>query len=90
MYMLGFEAERSQTARLLSVETQLRRVLQAQHHRLLGHPQRRLLPVKLQNRVPVNTGLVKETTSARLAPALAGLRHLPDRVAGIPPQSTPA
>src|SRR6218665_271232 len=75
-------AQPAQPGNALAVEVQLRRVLQAQHHRVLGHALGAGLPVRLEDVLPVNVLVRKEAVgTAGVAPAPAGSR---DAGCGLP------
>src|SRR6218665_47720 len=76
-------AQPPQPGNALAVEVQLRRVLQAQHHRVLGHALGAGLPVRLEDVLPVNVLVRKEAVgTAGVAPAPPSN---PDAACGPPP-----
>src|SRR5471032_580478 len=78
---LGFIAQWPESERALSVEVQFRGVLQAQHDTMSFHPLLRVLPMWLENRMPVDVPVVEEAVRRhRLAPTLACLGHTGHRV----------
>src|SRR5471030_367856 len=67
---LRLVAERPEPTRLLAVEVEFRRVLQAQHHRLIGHAFLGGAPMRLEDRLPVDASLAlsKNRYAATVSP----------------------
>src|SRR5271168_663721 len=78
---LRFVSQRPQSLRLLTIEIELCGVLQAKNDRMGLHALLRLLPMRLQNRMPLDLVVVEEAVRRhRFAPAMTRLRHTGRRV----------